>query len=88
MKDIKFKIKEGKSRKPWKEMLCSFCYFFFFLFLFLAMPCRILVLAPLVPQPIELVPSAVEVQTLNHWTPREVPLSAISKRSLLLLFHL
>ena len=62
--------------------------FLFFLFLFLAMPSRILVLAPLVPQPIELVPSAVEVQNLNHWTPREVPPPAISEKPFLLLFHL
>ena len=61
--------------------------FLFFLFLFLAMPSRVLVFAPLVPQPIELVPSAVEVQNLNHWTPREVP-PATSEKSLLLLFHL
>lgn len=87
MEDTKLKIKEDKQ-KTMERNVVFLLLFLFFLFLFLAMPSRILVLAPLVPQPIELMPSAVEVQNLNHWTPREVPPSAISEKPFLLLFHL
>ena len=46
----------------------SFLNLFLFTYLFLAMPFRILV-----PQPeIELMPPTMKVQSLNHWTAREV----------------
>ena len=56
-------------------------FFFFLIFWSCSLACRILV-----PQPgIKPVPPAVEVQCINHWTTREVPMQAKSLQSCLTL---
>ena len=54
----------------------------FFFFLLCHRACRILV-----PQPgIKPMPSAVEAQSLNHWTIREVPIVSLLVRGFSLIF--
>ena len=69
--------------RPTRNLLpCHYAAFFFFLiFWSCSLACRILV-----PQPgIKPVPPAVEMQHLNHWTAREVPMQAKSLQSCLTL---
>ena len=56
----------GKFLSISSKLLAQFIYFFF---LFSFWPCRILVPCPGIQPP----SPAVDVQSLNHWTAREVP---------------